>query len=921
MGRVVFRGRRDELTTIKNVIESAIAGSGASLLVTGPPGAGRSTLLTEAAATTAGVEVMTARGVATESAMPYSGLSELLAPVMAEIEQLPAPQAHALRCAVGLADGPAPASAVGMAVLEALTHIAARGPLLLVVDDLHLLDEASGTALLFAVRRLRGRPVAALLSAESPLDQHVAGVDLPQLALTELDEEAAGELLADNGWTPPVPLQRAALAVTGGNPLALVELAAARSPAERLEDIAGRIAVPLAPRQHAAFLRQVAPLPPETRRLLVLAAAAVDVPTGAVYEAAGRLGLGIEALGPAERAGVVTVRPAQIQFRHPLLRAAVYLDAPHLRRLAAHDALAAAVDTLDADAAIRHRALATRGTDETLAEALEQIALRRPASYSEVAVMLSAARLSESAHDRQRRTVAAALAAWGSGQADLARDLAGTLPTVTGTPVRARLAWLHGLLEIGGGDPVGAYTRLERAADELAAAVPVEAALLLVLGIAAAYDAGELASGQRAAATIARMGGPIRQIGEQLGLALDGRLPTAGSEPSRVLAEMPVEIGRHPGLREAVVMAIGALGPHPVLAREFGVSLCEAQRTTGMLGTLAMNLLWLADVNIHLGHLDDAAACAEEVLRLRRDTCRGSSSASALAHLSRVAAVRGDRVRCQELASAALAIAVPARARAAAAQATWAAGLSALAEGDFHEACDRLVLLTGPGTPFSHELIARLATPDLVEAAVRAERFDLARRVTSEFADWARHSTLPWARAHLHRCLALVADDDDEAHRHFALAGEAAAADTRPFELARVALLRGEALRRDRRRAEARTPLRLAVELFDGQGARRWAEIARSQLRGAGGLGTTPRDDRAVSAVLTTQELQVARLAAGGLSNKEIAAALFLSPRTVGYHLYKMFPKLGISTRSQLRNIDLDDIATPDDAATGTGGV
>jgi DNA-binding NarL/FixJ family response regulator len=278
-------------------------------------------------------------------------------------------------------------------------------------------------------------------------------------------------------------------------------------------------------------------------------------------------------------------------------------------------------------------------------------------------------------------------------------------------------------------------------------------------------------------------------------------------------------------------------------------------------------------------------------------------------------------VRCQELASAALAIAVPARARAAAAQATWAAGLAALAEGDFHEACDRLVLLTGPGTPFSHELIARLATPDLVEAAVRAERFDLARRVTSEFTDWARRSTLPWARAHLHRCLALVADDDDEAHRHFALAAEAAAADTRPFELARVALLRGEALRRDRRRAEARTPLRLAVELFDGQGARRWAELARSQLRGAGGLGTTPRDDRAVSAVLTTQELQVARLAAGGLSNKEIAAALFLSPRTVGYHLYKMFPKLGISTRSQLRNIDLDDIATPDDAATGTGAV
>jgi DNA-binding NarL/FixJ family response regulator len=248
------------------------------------------------------------------------------------------------------------------------------------------------------------------------------------------------------------------------------------------------------------------------------------------------------------------------------------------------------------------------------------------------------------------------------------------------------------------------------------------------------------------------------------------------------------------------------------------------------------------------------------------------------------------------------------RARAAAAHASWAVALAALAEGDPREACDRLVLLTEPGTPFSHELIARLATPDLVEAAVRTEQLALARRITSEFTRWAERSTLVWARAHLYRCLALVHEDDDEAHRLFALASAAASGDNRPFELARTALLRGEALRRDRRRAEARTPLRLAVELFDGQGARRWAEIARSQLRGAGGLGSSPRDDRPVSAVLTTQELQVARLAAGGLSNKEIGALLFLSPRTVGYHLYKLFPKLGISTRSQLRNVVLDDV-------------
>jgi DNA-binding CsgD family transcriptional regulator len=252
---------------------------------------------------------------------------------------------------------------------------------------------------------------------------------------------------------------------------------------------------------------------------------------------------------------------------------------------------------------------------------------------------------------------------------------------------------------------------------------------------------------------------------------------------------------------------------------------------------------------------------------------------------------------------------VPARARAAGANANWALALVALAEGDAHDACDRLVLLAEPGTPFSHELIARHATPDLVEAAVRSDQLGLALRVTVEFAAWAKESTLPWARTHLQRCLAMVEEDDNTAHRLYAQASKAAAADHRPFEQARIALLRGEALRRSRRRAEARAPLRLAVELFEGQGARRWAEIARAQLRGAGGFGATTHDEGSVTALLTPQELQVARLAAGGLSNKEIGAMLFLSPRTVGFHLYKLFPKLGISTRSQLRSVELDGVS------------
>ncbi|WP_158228189.1 AAA family ATPase [Pseudonocardia sp. MH-G8] len=913
---MTLHGRKAEREAMRELVEAARNGSGGALLVTGPPGAGRSSLLAEAAEdASADMSVLRADGVPGESDLPFSGLAQLLAPVLAELEHLPAPQAAALGNAVGLGAGPTPTLPVGAAVTAVLGRTATRRPLLLVVDDLQLLDRASVAALRYAARRLVALPVAALLSAESPPKAALAEAGLRRLALRGLDEDAAAALLADHGWAPPSPVRAAAIAATGGNPHALIQLARAASPADRIEDLAGRVSVPLGDRQRAAFLRQVAGLPAPTRAFLVVAAAAgEDGPISAVFDAARGLGLGADALAPAERAGAVAVRPTRIAFRHPLLRAAIYQDAPYLERLAAHGALAAAIDPHDADTATRHRAIAAQGPDEALARALERIALAHPASATEAAVMHWAARLSACGLPRLQRTTAAALAAWRSGQIDFARELSARLSTVSEPQTEARLARLRGLLEITGGDPVTAFTRLERVAGDLLPSTPVDAALLLVLAVAAALDAGELGGGRRAAATVARLGGPAGRIGERLGLALDGRLPADTAEPAQMMADMPAELSEHSGMREVLVMALGALGPHPVLTREFGVSVCAWQRGAGMFGTLTMNLLWLADVDIHLGHYDEAAASAEEVLQFTRDTGQQAGSALALAHLARIAAIRGDHAACRTLAAQSLTTGTATRARAAAAHASWAVALAALAEGDPREAFDRLLLLTEPGTPFCHELIARLAASDLVEAAVRAEQLGPARRITAEFTDWALRSTLPWAESHMYRCQALVVDDDEEAHRLFSLAGKAASGGHRPFDLARTALLRGEALRRDRRRAEARPPLRLAVELFDGQGARRWAEIARSQLRGAGGLGASPRDDRPVATLLTAQELQVARLAADGLSNKEIAALLFISPRTVGYHLYKLFPKLGISTRSQLRNVEFDDVEDADAA-------
>ncbi len=891
-------------------------GKGGALLVTGAPGAGRSALLGEAvdhaknAGDTGEMSVLSVTGVAGESAMAFSALSALLAPVLAGIDELPPVQAAALRAALAIADGERDDLAIREAVVGVLTHAAARRPVLVVVDDLHHVDPASAAALRFAVRRLDRSPVAALLSSQSPLDPATAAAGLPQIDLDTLDEDAAGALLADHGWAPPMPVRLAAMAATGGNPRALIELARTGSPADRIEDLAGRVSVPLAACQRAAFLQQVASLPAATRAVLVIAAAAGDdAPVGAVLEVAQLLDLPADALAAAERAGVVVLRPGHIRFRHPLLRTAVYQDTPYDERLAAHRALGVAVARDDPDAAVRHRAIAAQGRDEELAKALERIALAHPASATEAAVMHWSARLSGSEQQRLRRTTAAALAAWRSGQIDLARELSARLSNVEEGQTAARIARLRGLLEIAEGDPVTAFTRLERVAATLQRSTPADAAVLLALAVAAAHDAGELVGGRRAADRVAEMGGPFGRFGELLHLGLDGRLPATGTAPTELMAQMPSALGEHFGMREVLVMALGALGPHQLLTREFGVTVCESQRSAGMFGPLAMNLLWLTDVDINLGHYDDAVRSAEEVLQFTRDAGQQSGAAMALAQLARVAAVRGDHTACRSLAGQALARAVPVRARAAAAHASWALALVTLAEGDAQDACDRLGLLAQRGTPFSHELIARLAIPDLVEAAIRSDQRALAARVTARFAEWAEQSTLPWVRTHMYRCLAMVEEDDDTAHRLYAQASKAAAADHRPFELARTALLRGEALRRSRRRVEARAPLRLAVELFESQGARRWAEIARAQLRGAGGFGATTHDEGSVTALLTPQELQVARLAASGLSNKEIGAMLFLSPRTVGFHLYKLFPKLGISTRSQLRSVELDGVS------------
>lgn len=879
----------------------------------GEAAVGKTTLLDDAMMSATDMVQLSCCAIESEVGVAFSGLHQLISPVLAHLDALPDPQADALRGALGLSFASTDGLLVGAAALTLLAGAAERHPLLVVVDDAQWLDNASTAALLYAARRLTTQRVAVLVGVRDPAAIDLG--DLPELRLAGLDRDGAAALLAERGWRAPQPVRDAVLRTTGGNPLALIELTAAGPPEQLSEDVAAGLAVPMGQRLSVAFTRDLDELSAETRMLLLVAAADEAGRTDVVLGAGRRLDLPPAALALAERAGLVRVNTATIRFRHPLIRVAVYQKATFVERAAAHRAVAGVLaERGESDGAAWHRAVGAVGPDEELAAALEgsaEAAERRTGSAAAASALRGAARLSRSSRERTRRMVAAAQAAWRSGQVDLARALtdgmAGELPD---TRTEAQLAGVRGLIELGSGDPMVALAQLERGAAPVADTMPAEAASLLILACDSAYRAGDQVGAVRVATAISHLEGgeSVRLLGQWLAAALQGRLPVQGTEPWRLVEVMSAEFGRRGGLSSIWTMAVSALGPHQRLAREFGVWTCAGQRKAGMFGTLGMSLTWLVEMEFQLGMWPDGAGHAHEALRIARDTGQRSRAADSLAQLARFAAVQGEHPQCRELAAAAVAEALPLGNRAAAANAAWALALAALAAGDASDAGERLAAVTTPGTPYSHYRVARLAAPDLVEAAIRSDRSDLARRVTHSLRRWSQRATLPWAHAHLHLCDALLVDGDP-ADEHFRAALAVGDGAHRPFDRARTALLWGEWLRRRRRRADARAQLRLAAELFDGLGAQRWAVNARAQLRAVGGVVRPPGQAHA-TALLTAQELQVARLAAGGLSNKEIGAQLCLSPRTVGYHLYKLFPKLGISARSQLRNMDLDESPT-----------
>jgi DNA-binding CsgD family transcriptional regulator len=914
-------GRSAQCDVLERLLADARRSRSGALVVRGEAGAGKTALLEHAAGRANGMLVLRANGVESEAELPFAALHQLLRPVLGLAGRLPEPQANALGGALGLeaANGggpkPSPPEArdrflVSVAVLSLLAEAAEDRAVLCLVDEAQWLDRSSAEALAFAARRLEAEGVALVFAARDGDPRDFPADGLPELRLEGLAVEDAAALLAGAGADLPAEVVCRLVERTGGNPLALLELPGSLAP----EQLAGRVplddVLPLTTRLERSFGGRVRRLAGPARTLLLVAAAETTGDAAVVLRAGDRLGAGAGALEEAEAAGLVRTTGGRVAFRHPLVRSAAYLTGSLAARQAAHRALADVLTGEDAaDQRAWHLAAATVGPAEDAAAALERSAdrARRRGGHAAAAAALErAAELTGDDQERGRRLAAAATAAWLAGQADRAVALLDRAePLASGPSAQVAVAHLRGSIEASRGIALDAVAMLT-AGSELAATVdPSEALHMLVEASEIASYAGDVTPtaelGRRAAAL------PVEdKVGEFLSELLQGMGRVAEGDATRGT----------PMLRRAIALAGTMDHPRRLLwagvaafvggEQDKGSALytraVARARQEGAVGLLPVALEYLAPVELVAGRSDAAMANATEGLRLARETGNDTSACRHLATLAHLAALRGDEAACRSAAAEALERAAARGLGLPATLARNALGLLELGLGRAEDALARFqeLLAAGPGagSPF----FAVYAVPDLVEAAVRSGRPEAAAGPLAAFEQLATMAGTADLLAQLARCRGLTGADEGAA-AHFEEALRHHDGQARPFELARTELAYGEARRRARRRAEARTHLRGALATFQRIGAEPWAERAGTELRATG--ETARKRDPSTLTQLTPQELQIVRLVGEGGTNREIGAQLFLSRRTIDYHLRNVFVKLGVSSRAELIRLAL----------------
>jgi DNA-binding CsgD family transcriptional regulator len=899
-------GRDRETAAIDGVLFAAREGRSGVLVIRGEAGMGKSALLRYALESADGFTVLNGAGIESESQLAFSTLHQLLRPVLDRVDALPAPQAAALRAAFALSDEAVPDRFhVSLGVLGLLSEAAEEAPLLCVVDDAHWLDQASADALVFSARRLEVEPIA-LLFAVRDGDQAFSVPDVLDLRPARLEAEDAHEFVKGRlGATAAPGVVDWVVASANGNPLALVELPAALNARQLagLEPLDGEL--PPTTSVEQSYLERVGRLPPSVQSLLLVVACDETGDRAILASAASELGLNPDDLTVAEAAGLVEVRRDRIDFVHPLMRSALYRGAGFVERERAHRALASAVSgPNDADRWAWHVAAATIGPDESVAADLERTAERarlRGGPGASAAALERAAGLTPDSEERGRRLSLAAWAAWHAGQPERTEALLDQAsPSVVEPALRAELDHLRGLVQLRCGSLLEAGPILVAGADAVAELDARKAREMLLDAGSAAAKSGDVAGlvdvAERAAAL------PVPGD-ESERLRIDLLVAITGITAGKTRHEVPLledAIARatefdDPQLLSWAATGAAAIGDEETEAAHLRHAIAVA-RDSGAVDTLVLVLESAVNSAMLAGRYQVEEE-ATEGLRLAREVGLTNAATAHLAALAWLAGMQGREDDCRTFAAEVVMTAPAAGLANANSAAEWGVALLDLGAGRYADATARFMELRRAPRGSSHPLLVLTSTPDLVEAFVRAGQTDEARRAFAPLDAFAKPTAPRWIIALAARCRGLLLEGD-EAERAFLDAMRLHGTAGRLFDRGRTELVYGEFLRRERRKTDARDLLRSAASDFEHFRAEPWAERARLELRATG--ETLRRRDPATFDELTPQERQIALLVGEGQTNKDVAAQLFLSPRTVEYHLRKVFTKLGISSRAEL---------------------
>ncbi|MEV4513880.1 AAA family ATPase [Dactylosporangium sp. NPDC049525] len=897
----VIHGRDGELAAIERLLLDARANRGAALVVRGHAGIGKTVLLTAARryATEAGMAVLATNGAEAESALPFAGLHQLLAPLLDNLRSLTPHLEQTLRSAFGRQGARPDLFTIGLAVLELLGDRAAGTPLLILAEDAHWLDPETLDVLVFVARRITVEPIAAVMAARAQYPHVLAGTGIGQLHLGELGDDAARRVLHDCAPDLPAGLRERILAEAAGNPLALVELpwcVAAGTPDDLAESL------PLNERLESAFADRFAQLPAATRAVVAAFSADTSCALPVLLAAAGTLtgaAVAADSVQPAIDAGLLEIYSRRLRFRHPLVRSAVYRRVDDFARLTIHAVLADAFAG-DPDRRAWHRSAATLGPDEDVSADLEAAAgraLERGAPGVAITDLDRAAELTGAAARRSSLLLRAAEIAAQLHDRDTAVHLVGKADPAQGDAAdRGRLALVSDVVEPGDVRDTG---RIDALCD---LAVAAHAAGDTDLAAALCWRA---ASRCWWASLPSDIGGRITAVLDKLGLAAsDPRTLAiaAYAQPdvlgAGVLRQLPSLVPDRTDIDGMCLLGGAALvlGDF-VTASSFLGTAAAGYRSQGRAALLARSLSSTGFIRLWLGRWPAVRADLQEAETLAEETGDHFWVVAARASQALHQAMCGNSGAAFQLADAVLASPLVVGVRFAAAAAQHARGVAANAAGRHDEALDTLSRVFDPDDARFHLDMSGWALPDLADAAVRSGRQDAveaiigrATRRASRFPSPMLHRSLAYANA------VLAPEDDAGPAFEDALAMDLS---VWPVHRARLDLAYGAWLRRRKRILESRVPLRSARDGFDVLGAAAWGRLAREELRAAGeesaGRALPSREQ------LTAQELQTAMLAAAGLSNREIGQRLFVSHRTVSSHLYRVYPKLGVTGRSQLR--------------------